>query len=53
MKAPARNSAWNRDELTLALDLYVKTHDNPTGSNFALGGQVSGESNKLQAQPFG
>ena len=33
MIASARNPAWNRDELTLALDLYVKTGGNPTAKD--------------------
>lgn len=31
MATKVRNPPWNRDELTLALDLYVKTDGNPTG----------------------
>ncbi len=47
MKAPARNPPWNRDELTLALDLYVKTDGNPTGADFALVDQLSDTLNKM------
>ncbi|WP_238560104.1 HNH endonuclease [Sphingomonas sp. Mn802worker] len=42
-----RNPVWNRDELTLALDLYVKTVGNPTGADFALVDQLSNTLNKM------
>jgi 5-methylcytosine-specific restriction protein A len=42
-----RNPVWNRDELTLALDLYVKTGGNPTGADFDAVDQVSNTLNKM------
>ncbi len=33
MDKPPRNPIWSRDELTLALDLYVKTGGNPTAKD--------------------
>ncbi len=33
MNKPQRNPVWSRDELTLALDLYVQTNGNPTGKD--------------------
>jgi len=33
MNKPPRNPTWSRDELTLALDLYVQTNGNPTGKD--------------------
>ncbi|MES3046521.1 HNH endonuclease [Sphingomonas faeni] len=33
MDKPPRNPPWSRDELTLALDLYVHTNGNPTGKD--------------------
>lgn len=33
MDKPSRNPTWSRDELTLALDLYVQTDGNPTGKD--------------------
>lgn len=46
-KAPARDPAWNRDELTLALDLNVKAEGNLTGADFALVDQLSDTLNKM------
>ena len=33
MATPPRNPVWSRDELTLALDLYVQTGGNPTAKD--------------------
>ena len=45
-KAP-RNPVWSRDELTLALDLYVKTGGNPTAKDDAALEALSAILNKM------
>lgn len=47
MDKPPRNPAWNRDELTLALDLYVKTDGNPTAKDDAALEALSAILNKM------
>lgn len=47
MDKPPRNPAWNRDELTLALDLYVKTGGNPTAKDDAALEALSNVLNKM------
>lgn len=47
MDKPSRNPAWSRDELTLALDLYVKTGGNPTAKDDAALEAVSAVLNKM------
>lgn len=48
MDKPLRNPAWSRDELTLALDLYVQTNGNPTGKDFDAVDRLSSILNKMQ-----
>ncbi|MFS0773834.1 HNH endonuclease [Sphingomonas sp. 1P08PE] len=47
MYKPSRNPAWSRDELTLALDLYVKTGGNPTAQDDAALEALSSILNKM------
>lgn len=47
MDKPPRNPVWSRDELTLALDLYVKTDGNPTAKNDAAMEALSAVLNKI------
>lgn len=44
---PPRNPVWSRDELTLALDLYVKTSGNPTAKDDAALEALSSILNKM------
>jgi 5-methylcytosine-specific restriction protein A len=46
-KSP-RNPAWSKDELTLALDLYVKTGGNPTAKDDPALEALSAVLNKIQ-----
>lgn len=43
----SRNPVWSRDELVLALALYVETGGNPTGSDFDAIDALSGLLNKM------
>ncbi len=47
MDKPPRNPIWSRDELTLALDLYVKTGGNPTAKDDAALEALSAILNKI------
>lgn len=47
MEKKPRNPVWSRDELILALDLYVRTKGNPTGQDFEAVDDVSAILNKL------
>ncbi len=47
MDKPPRNPVWSRDELTLALDLYVQTNGNPTGKDFDVVDRLSDTLNKM------
>ncbi len=47
MDKPPRNPIWSRDELTLALDLYVKTGGNPTAKDDAALEALSSILNKM------
>lgn len=47
MNKPPRNPIWSRDELTLALDLYVKTSGNPTAKDDAALEALSAILNKI------
>lgn len=47
MEKKPRNPVWSRDELILALDLYVRTKGNPTGQDFEAVDEVSVILNKL------
>lgn len=47
MEKKPRNPVWSRDELILALDLYVRTKGNPTGQDFHAVDEVSAVLNKL------
>lgn len=47
MATPPRNPVWSRDELTLALDLYVKTAGNPTAKDDAALEALSAVLNKM------
>lgn len=47
MEKEARNPVWSRDELILALDLYVRTQGNPTGQDFEAVDELSAILNKL------
>lgn len=42
-----RNPTWSRDELTLALDLYIQTNGNPTGKDFDAVDRLSDTLNKM------
>lgn len=46
-KSGNRNPAWSEDELTLALDLYVKTGGNPTAKDDAVLDALSSTLNKM------
>ncbi len=48
MDKPPRNPIWSRDELTLALDLYMKTRGNPTAKDDAALEALSAVLNKMQ-----
>ncbi|MCU6453988.1 HNH endonuclease [Sphingomonas sp. A2-49] len=47
MAKPPRNPIWSRDELTLALDLYVKTGGNPTAKDDVAIEALSAVLNKM------
>lgn len=47
MDKPKRNPVWSRDELTLALDLYIQTSGNPTGKDDEALDRLSALLNKL------
>ena len=47
MEKKPRNPVWSRDELILALDLYVRTNGNPTGQDFEALDELSATLNKL------
>jgi 5-methylcytosine-specific restriction protein A len=47
MQTLPRNPVWSRDELTLALDLYVQTNGNPTGRDFDAVDRLSDTLNKM------
>lgn len=47
MEKKPSNPVWSRDELILALDLYVRTKGNPTGQDFEAVDEVSVILNKL------
>lgn len=47
MDKPPRNPTWSRDELTLALDLYVQTNGNPTGKDDEVLERLSTVLNKM------
>ncbi|WP_271300387.1 HNH endonuclease [Sphingomonas sp. CV7422] len=47
MEKQPRNPVWSRDELTLALDLYVKTGGNPTAKDDAALEALSSVLNKM------
>lgn len=45
--ATVRNPTWNRDELVLALELYLRTNGNPIGKDFDALDQLSHLLNKM------
>lgn len=47
MDKPPRNPVWSRDEPTLALDLYIRTHGNPTAKDDAALEALSAILNKM------
>lgn len=47
MEKLPRNPVWSRDELTLALDLYVQTNGNPTGKDDEALERLSAVLNKM------
>lgn len=47
MDKPPHNPVWSRDELTLALDLYVRTGGNPTAKDDAALDALSAILNKM------
>lgn len=47
MSKPRRNPVWSRDELILALDLYVRTGGNPTSKDDEALNQLSAVLNKM------